>query len=92
MYVANIDGGLASQQSIQLPSCEGEACRGAGTPPPPPAPPASASFNGVGNKPQTNPGCAKGKRKVKGRCVLKHKKRHAHKRHSKARSQRGGSK
>jgi hypothetical protein len=91
IYAASVGGGLVRQQAVQLPSCEGEACRAAGTPPPPPADPVSASFNGEGNAPSKTGACAKGKRKVKGRCVKKQK-RHAHKRQHKASHKRGGSK
>jgi virginiamycin B lyase len=47
VYDARVDGGLAAQNPVPQPPCEGEACKPAATPPPPySAPP---DFSGPGN-------------------------------------------
>jgi Tol biopolymer transport system component len=67
IYVAAVNGGLLSQQEILRPSCEGEACRGAGSVPPAAQSPLTPAFAGKGNTPKRPPKCGKGKRKVKTR-------------------------
>jgi streptogramin lyase len=48
-YDVRVDGGLASQHSISLPSCEAEGCRGAASAAPPATGAGTASFAGSGN-------------------------------------------
>jgi DNA-binding beta-propeller fold protein YncE len=49
VYGVRTNGGIASQFAVAGPSCEGDACRGAGTQPAPASSPGSASFSGPGN-------------------------------------------
>jgi hypothetical protein len=79
VYDTSVDGGLASQNTPQPPSCEGnEACHEAVGTPPALQSPGSESFSGPGNPKPKKKGCPKGKRKVsskgKTRCVAKKKK------------------
>jgi sugar lactone lactonase YvrE len=79
VYDASVDGGLASQNTPQPPTCEGnEACHEAVGTPPALQSPGSESFSGPGNPKPKKKGCPKGKRKVsskgKTRCVAKKKK------------------
>ncbi len=83
IYDAHVGGGYP-EPPAQPPTCEGEACRGAGTSAPPSAGAGSAVFEGPGNPKATPPGrrsCPKGKRKVSRngnvRCLKKGKGRTA---------------
>ncbi len=72
VYVARVDGGLAPQNQPPPPICPSvEACHGAPTNGPTIASP--PQFSGPGNPKAKKQGCPKGKHKVKGRCVKKHK-------------------
>jgi NHL repeat len=65
LYDARIDGGIAAQNALPPPQCQGDSCQPAPTPPID-ATPASATFNGAGNLAETK---AKRKRqKQKARC------------------------
>jgi hypothetical protein len=78
VYVARSGGGFAEPDPVP-PTCEGEACRGAGSEAPNTTGAGSAVFQGPGNpRPQTQtrkPRCPRGKRKVtrngRTRCVAK---------------------
>jgi hypothetical protein len=85
MYDARVDGGF---QELTPPACTGTGCQGVPGAPPIFATPSSVTFAGVGNFESTvasTPGkakskskrktvrCAKGKKRVRGKCV-KHKK------------------
>jgi hypothetical protein len=76
-YDARVEGGLASQNVVPSPPCEGDACKPGATGPPPFQGPETPNFQGPAN-PQKK-GCPKGKRKVtqkgKTRCVAKKKKK-----------------
>jgi hypothetical protein len=76
VYDARVGGGIASQESVPAPPCEGEAgCRGPGSVQPVAPTPGSSSFTGPGN-PQPKKPCPKGRVRKGGRCVAKHKSRH----------------
>jgi hypothetical protein len=83
------EGGGIPEPPERIP-CEGDACQGPGSEPPTlPAP----MTGGPGEEPQPEAPapkpCAKGKHRVKGRCVAV--KRHKHrKRHRRAGAKRGG--
>jgi len=83
VYDARVGGGIAAQEEMRQPPCEGEAgCRGAAPAPPEPPSPGSLSFAGSGN-PKAQAPCPKGKVRKNGHCVAKHKqkkhKKHKHK-------------
>jgi hypothetical protein len=72
VYDARVGGGLAAQNPVPRPPCEGEACKPAATPPPPySAPP---SFSGPGNPAPKNCKPKQGKHKHKGCGKKKHRK------------------
>jgi hypothetical protein len=76
VYDARVGGGLAVQNPVPRPPCEGEACKPAATPPPPySAPP---SFSGPGNPAPKNckPKQAKHKHCGKKKKQKKHGKKH----------------
>lgn len=82
IYDARVGGGFpASAEPVSCDPLAG-ACQGPPTPTPATgAVPASQSFSGPGN-PKPNRPCAKGKHRVKGRCIKKHHERGRH--HSRA--------
>ena len=95
IYDAREGGGIPAS-SAGAP-CQGDACQGSGSPPPSLPAPASAG-SGEGNASPGRPRCAKGKHRVKARCVAKHhqkgRRRHgdtAHRKHRRANANRGGS-
>ncbi len=74
IYDARVEGGIPDQPP--LPVCAGDACQGSGTPPPAlPAPASSGS--GEGNLGRAAP-CRRGKHRVKGRCVKRHRQNSRH--------------
>lgn len=74
VYDARVGGGIASQEAIVTPPCEGEAaCRSAAPPPPGSTTPGSSTFSGPGN-PAPPSACKKGQVRKHGKCVRKHKK------------------
>jgi hypothetical protein len=83
VYDARVGG---REPTPPLPTCEGEACRGAASTAAPASRPGTASFEGPGD-PKASRGCPKGKRQVhrkgKARCV-KPKKHPARKHHKRA--------
>ncbi|HWA52887.1 MAG TPA: hypothetical protein VG816_01805 [Solirubrobacterales bacterium] len=85
VYDARVNGGIAAQDQLSSPACEGEACLGPGSSGGA-ANPGTASFSGSGDI-RRPPPCVKGRIRRHGRCV-KHgrgKKKDArkhHKRHS----------
>jgi hypothetical protein len=96
-YDARVGGGIAAQHPApELPPCEAEACRTAGTLAPPANGAGTGVFQGPGNPAPKFKQCKKGKVLKKGRCVAKpHKKKHSkHKKstHKKAGHNGGGSK
>jgi hypothetical protein len=66
IYDARIGGGIASQNPEKRSPCEGEACKGAATPPPSTSSAGTALFSGPGNQ------------KSQAKKPKKHRKRHAH--------------
>jgi hypothetical protein len=88
IYDARVGGGLAAQNPIAAPPCEGEA----GCKPPPTQPPDFQAPPGFSGPPNPNPPkhCPKGKVRKQGKCVKKkaarHKKHHHRKGHSKGRA------
>jgi hypothetical protein len=71
IYDARIGGGIASQNRPPAQECEGDACQSAPIAPLRPTP-ASAGLNGPGNPTahrKRRARCAKGKQRVKRRCV-----------------------
>jgi hypothetical protein len=90
IYDAREFGGIP-EPSPPAP-CQGDACQGVGTLPSALPSPASTGGGEAGGEAPSPPvsSCAKGKHRVKGRCVAsKHHKRHA-KKHRRAGSNRGG--
>jgi DNA-binding beta-propeller fold protein YncE len=81
IYDARVEGGIP--EPVPAAPCQGDACQGNGSPPP--ALPAIASGGSAdGNEAPRRARCAKGRHRVKGRCVAKHaKKRHPKKSHDK---------
>jgi hypothetical protein len=77
VYDARVGGGLAAQNPVHTPPCEGEGCKP--EPTPPLAIPSPAQFSGPPN-PQPPKPCPKGKVRRHGKCVKKkaarHKKHH----------------
>ena len=72
VYDAKVNGGLASQNEAPKVICESEtSCRPNVSPPP--ETPGPATENTLPGNPKAKAGCAKGKHKVKGRCVKKKK-------------------
>jgi hypothetical protein len=102
LYDARIGGGIAAQNALPPPQCQGDSCQPAPTPPIDPTP-SSSVFNGTGNLADVK---SKKKRKQKARCRRVAKRRGTHKgnrprgckqqkRHSlrgRANSNRGGAK
>jgi hypothetical protein len=90
LYDARVGGGIP--EPTPPAPCQGDACQGVGTLPPALPSPASIGGGEAGGEPSSSPpsSCAKGKHRVKGRCVAaKHKKRHAKKHRQQANSKRG---
>ncbi|HEY5708792.1 MAG TPA: hypothetical protein VIS51_05315, partial [Solirubrobacterales bacterium] len=82
IYDARVLGGIPDPPAAA--PCQGDACQGpASTPPDLPAP--ASTGPGSESPPQGRPPCAKGKHRVKGRCVKKHSKKKQRK-HSKKRA------
>ncbi|HWA53760.1 MAG TPA: hypothetical protein VG816_06260 [Solirubrobacterales bacterium] len=79
LYDARIGGGIAAQNAVSPPPCEGEACLGQSNSSSSAQTPGTSTFAGPGN-PARPPACKKGRTRVHGRCV---KPRHAKKKHSK---------
>lgn len=85
-YDARVEGGLASQNVVAPPACEGDACKPGTAVPPPFQAPQTPGFQGPGNvKEKPKHSCPKGKKAVrskgKTRCVDKKKgKQHKSKR------------
>jgi hypothetical protein len=77
-YDARVEGGIPDPP-VKAP-CQGDACQGQGSTPPPLTNPGSTAPVDNGNVLPEKKGrrpCAKGKHRVKGRCVAKHsRKRH----------------
>ena len=72
VYDARAGGGLASQNEAPKDPCESEgSCRPSVLPPP--ELPGPVTENTLPGNPKAKAGCAKGKHKVKGRCVKKKK-------------------
>jgi hypothetical protein len=75
VFDARIGGGISAQNPSARTSCQGEACRDAGTAAPPGTGAGSAAFQGAGN-PAPPKSCPKGthrvRRKGKMRCVKRH--------------------
>lgn len=91
IYDAHVGGGFPSPPPAAS-ECEGEACRGAYSPPED-LTPASAAFHGAGDlheKPKKKR-CAKGRVRRHGRCLKKrhHRARKQHRKHHQARHDRG---
>jgi len=73
IYDARVEGGIPNPP-VAAP-CQGDACQGQGsTPPALPAPASTGAGEGNVSEAGGNTRCAKGKRRVKGRCVKKAKK------------------
>jgi streptogramin lyase len=78
IYDAREEGGIPDPPA-KAP-CQGDACQGSGSTPPALPVPASTGSGDGNAEPEPPPPCAKGKHRVKGRCVAKHHKRR-HRRH-----------
>jgi len=76
LYDARVEGGIPD--SFAADACQGDACQGSGGAPPSLASPVSTGPGGgnVESKPARR--CAKGKRRIKQRCVSKHRKQKLH--------------
>jgi hypothetical protein len=86
IYDAREEGGIPEPE-VREP-CQGDACQGQGSEPPAIPSPATTGGGEAGEAPPARP-CAKGKHRVKGRCVrVKHRKHRKHRRA--ANSNRGG--
>lgn len=82
IYDARVGGGIP--EPVEKAPCQGDACQGQGSEPPVLPSPTST---GAGEEPEasvTRPPCAKGKHRVKGRCVRvkKHRRRHHRRAHA----------
>jgi hypothetical protein len=87
IYDAREEGGIPEPPAPD--TCQGDACQGAGSVPPAVPTPTTSGPGEEGEVPPVRKSCAKGKHRVKGRCVAsKHKHR---KRHRRVRANRGGS-
>jgi hypothetical protein len=85
IYDAREGGGIPE---VPAPApCQGDACQGQGGEPPV-LPSAATTGSGEGNEAPKAPGCAKGRHRVKGRCVPV-KKHHHRRRHRRAGARRG---
>ena len=84
VYVASVDGGLASQHASAPPACQADSCHGAPSSSSSAPAAATPAFQGTGNQRSSRGSkprrCPKGKRKVrrkgKVRCVKRHQKKH----------------
>jgi hypothetical protein len=76
IYDARVEGGIPDPPPPA--PCQGDACQGAGFAPPVLAPPASTG--GGDEAPRSSKPCRKGKHRVKGRCVKKHRRHRKHQR------------
>lgn len=86
IYDAREGGGIP--EAVGSAPCEGDACQGQGSEPPALPGPATSGAGESPEPPAARKPCAKGKHRVKGRCVLlkhKHRKHHRH-----AHAHRGG--
>jgi len=80
IYDARVLGGIPDPPAPA--PCQGDACQGEGSEPP--ALPTPASTGPGTESPQGRRGCAKGKHRVKGRCVKKRVNKHKrHRNHTK---------
>jgi hypothetical protein len=88
IYDARAGGGIP--EPVPAAPCQGDACQGQGSQPPAlPAPTTTGAGEEGGASPRAPRHCAKGKHRVKGRCVpIKHHKRRHRRR---AHAERGGS-
>jgi len=80
IYDARADGGFPNP--VPPEPCQGDACQGEGSSPPALSIPANAGSGNGNAEPEPRPHCAKGRHRVKGRCVKTHhkRKRHNHRR------------
>jgi hypothetical protein len=76
IYDARVDGGIASQNEMPRPICEGDACLGPATPPPAYQSPDSASFFAPGNPKPTRRHKKKRHRKRRHQEKKSHQKSH----------------
>ncbi len=81
IYDARVLGGIPDPPAPA--PCQGDACQGQGSAPPALPGPASTG-QGAGNEEARPKACARGKHRVRGRCVAKHK-RKRHRKHAKKR-------
>jgi hypothetical protein len=74
IYDAREGGGIP--EPVGVGACQGDACQGNGTPPPTLPAPTTTAVGGSGNVKEATPRprCRKGRHRVRGRCVPKHKK------------------
>jgi hypothetical protein len=73
IYDAREEGGIPPEEAKLI--CRGDACQGEGGIPPALPVPASTGSGDGNAEPEPPAPCAKGKHRVKGRCVAKHHKR-----------------
>jgi hypothetical protein len=87
IYDARVGGGIP--EPVEPAPCQGDACQGEGSEPPVlPSPATNGAGESSSEASPKPPHCAKGKHRVKGRCVrVKHRKRHKRRAHH----NRGGS-
>jgi hypothetical protein len=71
IYDARVEGGIPEAPPGQI--CTGDACQGERAPSPV-LPPAATTGTGEGSAPAPPTACPKGRRRVKGRCVKRHRK------------------
>jgi len=92
VYDARVGGGLLAQNQPPPPVCEtGQACKGSTADTPPPPGPSTSQFSGPADpRPKRNKACAKGKRRVKGRCRSSRRRPHKTRKQNHANRHRGG--
>jgi len=89
IYDARVEGGFPA--AVEKEPCHGDACQGEGSPPPElPAIGTQAPGSGNVEESPTPKPCAKGKRRVKGRCVVVHKHHKKSRHHRAKRNRRAG--
>ncbi len=79
VYDARVGGGLADQNPLAEPECEGDGCKPTPTEPPSQATPATAGFTGPPNppgKPKPPKHCRHGWVRRHGHCVKRHRRHH----------------
>jgi hypothetical protein len=79
IYDARVQGGIPEAAAKE--PCQGDACQGQGSTAPALGAPVSDGAGDGSVEDGAKPRCAKGKRRIKGRCTRPHRKRHHHKRH-----------